>query len=159
MHAYLIISDAARKLVINERKSINALTYMIIVIMAYYGPNAELLGNIKLTIWQFQKPISDIQDYLFNISLLLIVDIFSFVFNGFLLWQFCQINVVKMLKKIQHELWIVFAIAEGFLLMEVHCCNPKQCLVNTLFKSLIYFLIAGLCHCVYWRRLRFNPSL
>ena len=104
---------------INERKSINALTYMIIVIMAYYGPNAELLGNIKLSIWQFQKPISDIQAYLFNVSLLLIVDIFSFAINGAILWQFCQINVVKILKKLQHELWMVFAIAEGFLLMEV----------------------------------------
>ena len=87
--------------------------------MAFFGPNAELLGNIKLSIWQFQKPISDIQAYLFNISLLLIVDIFSFAISGAVLWHFCQINVAKILKKIQHELWMVFAIAEGFLLMEV----------------------------------------
>ena len=107
------------KLVLSERKSVNTLTYMALVAMAYFGPNAQLMGNIQLVIWQFQRPITDIQAYLFKVSLLMVVDIFSLFLNGVLLWHFCKINMVKVMKKLQGEFWFPFAIAEAFLLMAV----------------------------------------
>ena len=107
------------KLVMSERKSINTLTYLLLIIMAYFGPNAELLGNIKLSIWHFQRPIADIEAYIFNVGLLFAVDLFSLVINGGLLWNFANINVLKIMKKLQNDFWFVFAVAEGSLLMEV----------------------------------------
>ena len=95
------------------------LTYMALILMAYFGPNAELLGNIKLRLWHYQKPIPDINAFVMNVSLFLIVDILSFVINGCLLWRFCKVNVIKLLQKLQKDFWIVFGIAEAFLLMEV----------------------------------------
>ena len=87
--------------------------------MAFYGPNAEILGNIKLSIWQFQNPITDINAYLFNIGLWLFVDFFSVIMNGVLLWHFCKINIMWILNKLQHNYWLLFAIAEAYSLMEV----------------------------------------
>ena len=87
--------------------------------MAYYGPNAKLLGNIRLAIWQFQQPIEDIVQYVMNVSLLLVVDFLSFFINGVLLWYFANINLLMVLKQLQKDFWIVFTIAEAFLLMQV----------------------------------------
>ena len=106
-------------LVLNERKSFMSLTYIAVILMAYFGPNAKILGNIQLTIWQFQQPIDDIQTYVMNISLLLAADFLSFIINGVLLWYYCSINVLEVTKKLQQSFWIIFAIAEAFLLMEV----------------------------------------
>ena len=108
------------KLVIGERKSLNALTYLIIVLMAYYGPNAELFGNIQLSIWQFQRPIKDIQAYVFKVCLLLGVDLLSLVVNVGMLWYFCKINLLTMLRKLQKAFWHVFAMAEAFIILEVN---------------------------------------
>ena len=31
--------------------SVFVITYIILILMAYFGPNAKLLGNIQLSIW------------------------------------------------------------------------------------------------------------
>ena len=106
--------------------------------MAYFGPNAELLGNIKLRLWHYQKPIPDINAFVMNVSLFLIVDILSFVINGCLLWHFCKVNVIKLLQKLQKDFWIVFGIAEAFLLMEV---IRYEYWFETLMSYLVLFMI------------------
>ena len=87
--------------------------------MAYNGPNANLLGNIQLTIWHYQSPIVEIEAVVYNVGLLFLVDLSSFVINGILLWYFCGINLLRTLKNLQQEFWLAFAIAEAYLLMEV----------------------------------------
>ena len=114
------IADDVQKLLMGERASLHSLTYMILILMAYYGPNAELLGNIKLAIWHFDRPITDIDAYLFNITLLLVVDLLSLVFNGILIWYHCNINILKMIQISQKEFWHVFAFVEAFILNEVN---------------------------------------
>ena len=104
---------------IGEKCSLLSLTYLIIILMAYHGPNAELLGNIKLSIWQFQNPITDINGYTINVAILLVVDCVSMVINGIMMKVFCKINVFKVMKLLQEKYWHVFATAEAFLLMEV----------------------------------------
>ena len=108
-------------LVLSERKSFMPLTYIVLILMAYFGPNAKLFGNIRLAIWQFQQPIEDIVQYVMNVGLLLVVDFLSFFINGVLLWYFANINLLKVLKQLQKDFWIVFSIAEAFLLMQVLC--------------------------------------
>ena len=43
-----LVSDDVMELVLGERESINHLSYLLLIIMAFFGPNADLLGNIKL---------------------------------------------------------------------------------------------------------------
>ena len=86
--------------------------------MAFYGPNAELLGNIKLTLWQFQNPIPDIGAYATNVIILLAVDWTASIINIVVIRIVCKINVFKILKTLQQNFWHVFAASEAFLLME-----------------------------------------
>ena len=112
-------AESAMKLALVERTSINTLAYMALITMAYYGPNAELMGNIKLSIWQYKRPIMDLGAYLFDCSLLMLVDIATLVINGTLLWYHCNINILDMIKKLQEKYWFPFAIVEAFSLMVV----------------------------------------
>ena len=112
-------------LVLLERKSINTFTYVMLIIMAYFGPNAEVLGNVKLKIWQFQRPISDIYSCILKVSLLMAVDLLTLVINGILIWKICDINILQILKKLQKEYWMYFAVAEAYVLMEVKSILTK----------------------------------
>ena len=115
-------------LVLGERKSINTLSYLLLIVMAFFGPNAELLGNIKLQIWQFQRPILDIDAYILRVSLLMVVDLLSLAVNGILIWKICQVSIFKVFKKLQKSFWYLFAVAEAYVIIEV----SKQC---SLFSS------------------------
>ena len=86
--------------------------------MAFYGPNAELLGNIKLTLWQFQNPIGDMGPYATKVIILLAVDWTASIINIIVIRIACKINVFKTLKTLQQNFWHVFAASEAFLLME-----------------------------------------
>lgn len=99
-------------------ESVIPFTYLLTFLMAYYGPNAEILGNIKLTIWQYQS-VADIEDYIKNLLKLLVIDFSSFATNGILLWITCKINVFKVLKKVQAQFWLIMTIQEAFLFFEV----------------------------------------
>ena len=87
--------------------------------MAYYGPNADILGNVKLKIWHFQTPIKDINDFVITLGFMLAIDLFSFIINSFLLWKVCNVNAFKVLKTLQQNYWYMMFVAETYLLFEV----------------------------------------
>ena len=95
------------------------LTYMVMLLMAYYGPNADILGNVKLKIWHFQTPIKDINDFVITLGFMLAIDLFSFIINSSLLWKVCNVNAFKVLKTLQQNHWYMMFVAETYLLFEV----------------------------------------
>ena len=127
-------------LVLGERKSINTLSYLLLIIMAFFGPNAELLGNIKLQIWQFQRPILDINAYILRVSLLMFVDLLSLVINGILIWRICQVSIFRIFKKLQKSFWYLFAVAEAYVILEVN------------FKSIFFLSSVNdfICHFLFY---------
>ena len=118
---YFKAQEDIKELVVRERiESTIPLTYLICFLMAYYGPNAEFLGNIKLTIWQYQA-VSDAQLYK-NIQSLLImfgIDLLSGIINGILLWKACNINVFRVMQKVQKEFWLIMGVQEAFFFVQV----------------------------------------
>ena len=115
----IMISDDAEKLVMSERKSFMPATLAIITLMAYLGPNAEILGGMKYKLWHFQGTIPDIQEYCLKVSLLLVADLASFVLNAIILWLYCRINILDSLKDLQKTFWIVFMFIENLHMLEV----------------------------------------
>ena len=106
-------------LVLTERiETLVPLTYMICFAIAYYGPNAEILGNVKLDLWQF-KPVLDFGNYMKNVFTLFVVDFMSLLINGIILWTTCNINIFKILKNIQSEFWLIMAAQQAFSLAQV----------------------------------------
>ena len=60
------------------------LCYIFTFLIAYYGPNAELLGNVRSNYWQY-KPVEDVGKLVLTIFCMFLVDISSGIFAGLLL--------------------------------------------------------------------------
>ena len=99
-------------------ETIIPITYIVLMAMAYYGPNAENLLGVKLTLWH-HNAISDIFGLMQTLGTLLVLDFASFIINGILLKIYCNVNVVKVLKRVQRDFWFWFCIAEATIFMEV----------------------------------------
>ena len=128
------MTENVESLVLTERiETIIPLSYIAVMALAYFGPNAEILATVKLKIWHNQTTIQDFGEFALNIGLLLIVDLMSFVINAILLWKFCQINLMKVLKSIQERYWFVMVFAEAGWL-----CNVSH-IFPTLFFALITY--------------------
>ena len=107
------------ELTLTERiETLVPLTYMICYAIAYYGPNAEILGSVKLDLWQF-KPILDFDKYMTSLFMLFSVDFLSLIMNGIILWTTCNINMFKVFRKIQSEFWLIMAVQQAYSLLEV----------------------------------------
>ena len=116
------------KLVMAERiESVIPATYIICMLMGWYGGNGEILGNIKLTIWHYAA-IHDLGAFLQNLLLFLFVDFMSFVTNGILLWTTVKINIFKTLQILQRDFWLPMAIFECSLFVEVKLFEMKYIL-------------------------------
>ena len=113
--------EDVERLVLTERiETLVPLSYIAIMVLAYYGPNADILGSVKLAIWHHQSTIQDINDFIFNVGLLVGVDFMSFIVNGIILGMFCKVNVFKVLQKLQKQYWFIYTFVEAYLLTEVN---------------------------------------
>ena len=94
------------------------LLFLVTFLLAFYGPNAELIGNVKLTIWQYEA-VTDINELLKNIFLFFAIDFSSAIVNGLILWTTCKINCLKTLKNLQKEFWHIFGFQEAMIFLVV----------------------------------------
>ena len=108
---YLILSERIETFV--------PLSYIAIMSMAFFGPNADIMGSVKLQIWHHQNVIEDFEAFATNIAVLFTVDFLSFIINGLLVWKFCNINPLRVLLDIQKRYWFIMVFSEAYLLSEV----------------------------------------
>ena len=120
------------------------MTYLAIMAMAYYGPNAEIMGSVQLQIWHHQNIIEDFGDFATNILILFFVDFLSFILNGLLIWKYCNINPLRVLIDIQKRYWPFMIFCEAYLLNEVSFkmfttvvkANKR---FSTIFRTWVFF--------------------
>ena len=114
-----IVQEMIAELTLTERiETLVPLTYILCYAIAYYGPNAEILGSVKLDLWQF-KPILDFDKYMTSLFMLFSVDFLSLIMNGIILWTTCNINIFKVFQKIQSDFWLIMAVQQSYSLLEV----------------------------------------
>ena len=108
---------ALSKLVLTEIIEILVpLSYLTTMLFAYYGPNAEILGNIKFGCWQFQQ-IEDIGKVVMAVMTMFIIDSSSAVIGCFWLWKSCSINALDKTFKVVRERWdAIVGISANFLI-------------------------------------------
>ena len=70
------------------------IAYVISLLMAYYGPNGSILGNIRNEYWSF-KGIHNIEKLLAGIFKMFAIDLIGLITGGILLWKFSSIDFVK----------------------------------------------------------------
>ena len=70
------------------------IAYVLSVLMAYYGPNGEIIGNIRNEYWSF-KGIHNIEKLLAGIFKMFAIDLIGLITGGILLWKLSSIDFVK----------------------------------------------------------------
>ena len=101
------------------------LAYACVVLISYYGPNAEIMGNIKNSSWQYAG-ITDINNTIFWLAAMFLVDCGSKMISFVLLKVFCDINIGTMYFKIFKHMGLLiptqaaYAICEVRLLLQWH---------------------------------------
>ena len=66
--------------------------YCFIFAAAYFGPNANLIGNVKLELWGHVK-VHSLSDQLWNVGLFIIFDSIRAISIAIILWRFCKLNL------------------------------------------------------------------
>ena len=102
-----------QELVISEMvEVVIPLTYLLTFIVAYYGPNTELIGNVRNGYWQYTKT-DDVGHTIEYVFMFFLVDVFSLIISATLLWCFCRINFYRAYSEIMKEFGIAFTIQMG----------------------------------------------
>ena len=94
------------------------LAYACVVLISYYGPNAEIMGNIKNSSWQYAG-ITDINDTIFWLAVMFLVDSGSTIVSLVLLKVFCDINIGTMYFKISKHMGLLIPTQVGYVICEV----------------------------------------
>ena len=99
-----------QELVINEMVEFMVpLAYLASLLFCYFGPNAELIGNVGSAYWHY-TPIEDLEHTIKYVMMFFFVDLGSFIVSAVVLWKFCKINIYWAYGEIQKEFGWTFMI-------------------------------------------------
>ena len=94
------------------------LLFAVTYLMGYHGPNGDLFGGIRVTIWDRQSPIP-YDGVTYWLPIFFLFDLGSLVVSALLLWVFCRINCIPHYIKISVSYWVIMAIQETHWMNEV----------------------------------------
>lgn len=94
------------------------LSYILVVAVAYHGPNASIFGNVMNSYWTYTA-IENIEETLTSMAIFFLIDFSSTLITSSILWYFCQINLWKLLVDLQKEFKTPFCMALGQALVMV----------------------------------------
>ena len=122
------------KLVLAElTEGIVPMAYAITFAMAYYGPNASILGNVKNDYWGYEK-VDDIDHTFLMLFILFAVDTVSVLFNALLLWKSVNVNLFKEICLTLGKYWFFFATKLSMLLLSNFASNDINLGMDATFK-------------------------
>ena len=99
-----------QNLAINEMiEVVTPIAYLICLLIAFYGPNSELIGGVKSDYWH-HSPIEDISHTIIYISIFFMVDFTSVILSRYLLWKYCKISLWRACLALQKEFGFLFAL-------------------------------------------------
>ena len=77
--------------------------------MAFYGPNARIIGGVKFSGWGF-KEVTDVGNFLVESGMMFIADFTCTFTSGMLLWKFSSVNMLEEGYKVLSVYWPLIAI-------------------------------------------------
>ena len=132
---------AAMTQIINESvEFIMPIAYCACYMMAYFGPNAELMGNVKNDSWHFTS-VKNIHETLFWNAMMFVIDLGSTTLTILLLFWHSKINILKMYFHMQEQMWYILAIQQGYIISEVRLEKLRLELMLYI-SSVILFLLS-----------------
>ena len=109
---YLLLKkeELLMKLIINEiTELLVPIIFIISFMVAYYGPNATIIGNVQNDYWQYHK-IDDPFSYVSGILLMTVIDFSGATISLILVWGLCKINCWLFIKENIVELFNIMAL-------------------------------------------------
>ena len=124
------IDEIVRDLVTTETIEVLAsLAYSVTLAVAYYGPNATILGNIRNSYWTYEE-IQDIDKSLAVVFKIAFIDLIIALVCGVMLWVCCRINLFHVFCTIMKTNWIFISLIIAFIMSRV--CYEK-------YVNFVYF--------------------
>ena len=115
------IKDCVLDLIQSETIEVVAsLAYSITLAVAYHGPNATILGNVKNSYWTY-KEIEDINISLALVFQLAFMDLGIGIICGIILWIFCRINIFQEFCTMMKTYWSSITLRISLLMCRVSC--------------------------------------
>ena len=105
-----------QSLILNEMiEFVVPLVYCLCFSTAYLGPNANVIGNVGNSYFQFNK-VENFKETIENIATFFLVDVLSLISNSLILWIFARINVYRAVCVYLKEYGVIFTINLTFIL-------------------------------------------
>ena len=94
------------------------LSFIMVIAVAYFGPNASIFGNISNSYWTYTA-IEDINQTLSIMGQFFLIDFGSTIMSAMILWLCCRINLWVAIIELQIEFGKAFCITLGHFLVSV----------------------------------------
>ena len=115
-------NERIKTLVIGELiEGFTPIIYAICMMMAYYGPNANILSNVGNT--YLSEKIEDIGLHFITMAILFAVDTLNVAISSFYLWNTAKINMLREVYQILGEFWHFIAIKLAFYMTTFFASN------------------------------------
>ena len=105
------------------------LAYTMTFVLAYFGPNSEILGNIGNDYWQY-KAIENPTKILSTIFQMFCFDTASAIIGGLLLWNFADVNLWKEFNRVLTTFWPLIALRIAQITSKVRSLSSKRIFVT-----------------------------
>ena len=93
--------------------------------IAYNGPIAELIGNVKGNCWMFKEE-DNLIEKLSRIALFIFIDLIRALSFGFILWHFCQLNMYSAYCYVVKNYGLLITFFGSIVINGVTTCNFIQ---------------------------------
>ena len=111
--------EATQDLILDEMVDVTMpMVYALMVVIAYFGPNATILGNVGCEIWKWRK-INSLTKFLTALFRMFLIDLIALVLNSLLLWKYSSINVMKQMCIDVKSYWPFISVAMGGAVVKV----------------------------------------
>ena len=94
------------------------LTYAITFLIAYNGPNATILGNIRNGDFSY-KEVEDVESFVRELIKMILVDFASLIISAIVFWKLASINFFQEGYKMMKLYWPLIAVKLGLILFVV----------------------------------------
>ena len=109
------------------------LAYLLCFTAAYYGPNSNILGNVKNGYWQFSA-VNNLWGPTKNLLILVTVDSISFTLVTIFLYCAVNINLFNVFIHLMKEYGKIFSIHIAYLMDQLFCMIAVACALDFTFQ-------------------------
>ena len=128
------LATLVQQIVIFESlKIIIPLAYLGCFSVAFVGPNADTLGNVKNSYWQFQA-VENLWTPTKMLLILVAIDIFISLLTGLVMYFLLKINLLHVYVHICKEYGNIFTWQTAYILKYLFCWISVGCALDLTFQ-------------------------